>query len=97
MAIEGDAPAPGGGGLDEDELWAELGGNAQDKVIGLPHLPDIPVSNVSGLLDESSRILPSLLPDYLLGQLLYGGTISASSVATVSAAFKDRYGVSASS
>ena len=96
MAIEGDAPAPGGGGLDEDELWAELGGNAQDKVIGLPHLPDIPVSNVSGLLDESSRILPSLLPDYLLGQLLYGGTISASSVATVSAAFKDRYGVSAS-
>ena len=65
-------------------------------MIGLPHLPDIPVSNVSGLLDESSRILPSLLPDYLLGQLLYGGTISASSVATVSAAFKDRYGVSAS-
>ena len=97
-AIDGEEPQPGGGGggLDEDELWAELGGNAQDKVIGLPHLPDIPVSNVSGLLDESSRILPSLLPDYLLGQLLYGGTISASSVATVSAAFKDRYGVSAS-
>ena len=89
--IAGEAPS-GSGGLDEAELWEELGGNATDKVIGLSRIPDIPVDMVSGLLGGDSRILPSLLPDWLMGQLLYGGTVDGSSVATVSAAFKDRYG-----
>lgn len=89
--VQGEAPS-GGGGLDSAALWEELGGNATDKVIGLSRIPDIPVDMVSGLLGGDSRILPSLLPDWLMGQLLYGGTVDGSSVATVSAAFKDRYG-----
>ena len=89
--VSGEAPS-GGGGLDSAALWEELGGNATDKVIGLSRIPDIPVDMVSGLLGGDSRILPSLLPDWLMGQLLYGGTVDGSSVATVSAAFKDRYG-----
>lgn len=89
--VSGEAPS-GGGGLDSAALWEELGGNATDKVIGLSRIPDIPVDMVSGLLGNDSRILPSLLPDWLMGQLLYGGTVDGSSVATVSAAFKDRYG-----
>lgn len=89
--VSGEAPS-GSGGLDSAALWEELGGNATDKVIGLSRIPDIPVDMVSGLLGGDSRILPSLLPDWLMGQLLYGGTVDGSSVATVSAAFKDRYG-----
>ncbi len=89
--VQGEAPS-GSGGLDSAALWEELGGNATDKVIGLSRIPDIPVDMVSGLLGGDSRILPSLLPDWLMGQLLYGGTVDGSSVATVSAAFKDRYG-----
>ena len=38
MAIEGDAPAPGGGGLDEDELWRVLQ-DAGTETISKNHLP----------------------------------------------------------
>ena len=38
MAIDGDAPAPGGGGLDEDELWRVLQ-DAGTETISKNHLP----------------------------------------------------------
>ena len=41
----------------------------------------------------SNKINDVYLPDYLLGQLLYGGTVNSSSVATVTQAFKSRFGV----
>lgn len=41
-------------------------------------------------LDEDGKVPSSQLPDYLLGQLLYGGTI-VNNVATVSQKFKDRF------
>lgn len=40
-----------------------------------------------------NKINDVYLPDYLLGQLLYGGTVNSSSVATVTQAFKTRYGI----
>ena len=96
--VSGETPQPGGG---SDVIWADspypgysglnVDGTVKDVALrGHLHA----VSEISGLLGDDSRILPSLLPDYLLGQLMYGGTVNGSSVATVSAAFKDRYGVS---
>lgn len=42
-------------------------------------------------LGEDGKVPSTQLPDYLLGQLLYGGTI-VNNVATVSQRFKDRFG-----
>lgn len=41
----------------------------------------------------SNKINDVYLPDYLLGQLLYGGTVNSTSVATITDAFKSRYGI----
>lgn len=41
----------------------------------------------------SNKINDVYLPDYLLGQLLYGGTVNSASVATITDAFKSRYGI----
>ena len=41
----------------------------------------------------ANKINDVYLPDYLLGQLLYGGTVNSSGVATLTSAFKARYGV----
>ena len=93
-AVSGEAPS-GSVGIDEAELWTILTDGEGGEVIDISHIPDIPAGSVTGLLGTDGRISASLLPDFLLGQLLYGGTIGASSVATLSAAFKDRYGVTA--
>ena len=94
-AVSGEAPS-GSSGIDEAELWTILTDGEGGEVIDISHIPAIPADSVTGLLGTDGRISASLLPDFLLGQLLYGGTIGASSVATLSAAFKDRYNVSAS-
>ena len=44
-------------------------------------------------LGTDNKILPTQLPDYILGQVLYGGTVNASGVATLSDSFKAKYGV----
>lgn len=41
----------------------------------------------------NGKILPSLLPDYILGQVIYGGTINASGTATLSKQFKNKYSI----
>ena len=43
-------------------------------------------------LDESGKILAEQLPDYILGQVLYGGTIDASGKITPSTNFTNKYG-----
>lgn len=50
-------------------------------------------SNGIATLGEDGKVPSTQLPDYLLGQLLYGGTI-VNNVATVSQKFKDRFGYS---
>ena len=94
-AVSGEAPS-GSVGIDEAELWTILTDGEGGEVIDISHIPAIPAGSVTGLLGTDGRISASLLPDFLLGQLLYGGTIGASSVAALSAAFKDRYNISAS-
>ena len=46
----------------------------------------------SHLLDSDSKILPTYLPDYLLGQVMYGGSVDASGVCTLTESFKSKYG-----
>lgn len=53
---------------------------------------DVAPDGTNNLIVEN-KINDVYLPDYLLGQLLYGGTVNSSSVATVTDAFKSRYGI----
>ena len=43
-------------------------------------------------LDEQGKILADQLPDYILGQVLFGGTIDGTGKVTASANFKAKYG-----
>lgn len=45
------------------------------------------------VLGASGKILPSMLPDYILGQLIFGGTIDAAGVCTLSTFFKNKYSI----
>ena len=53
---------------------------------------DVAPDGTNNLILEN-KINSVYLPDYLLGQLLYGGTVNSSSVATLTSSFKSRYGV----
>lgn len=47
---------------------------------------------LSGKADlANGKITASQLPDYILGQVLYGGTVNATGVATLTADFKSKY------
>lgn len=48
-AVNGETPTASGG-LDVDELWAELGGSSSNKVIDISHIPHIPTSDISNYL-----------------------------------------------
>ena len=51
---------------------------------------------LSGKADLSNgKITASQLPDYILGQVLYGGTVNATGVATLTDDFKSKYNVTA--
>lgn len=51
---------------------------------------------LSGKADlANGKITASQLPDYILGQVLYGGTVNATGVATLTADFKSKYNVPA--
>ena len=43
-------------------------------------------------LDDAGKIVASQLPDYILGQVLYGGTIDATGKITASTNFTNKYG-----
>ena len=45
-------------------------------------------------LDEFGKVLQTQLPDYILGQVLFGGTIDGNGVATLTTLFKNRYNLS---
>lgn len=49
--------------------------------------------NGSEALLVDNKINSVYLPDYVLGNVLYGGTINASGVATLTSAFKSKYGI----
>lgn len=46
-------------------------------------------------LDSSGKLPLSMLPDSMLGQLIYAGTVNASGVATLTNAAKEKFGISA--
>lgn len=48
---------------------------------------------VSGHLLDDGKINPTFLPDYILGQVMYGGSVNGSGVCTLTQSFKDKYGV----
>ena len=53
----GDEEGSGGsGGLDVDRMWEELAGSTASKVISITHIPNIPISKVTGLSGAVSTI-----------------------------------------
>ena len=50
-------------------------------------------ANGIATLDGNSKILTSQLPDYILGQLLYGGNVDGTGVCTLSSQFQAKYGI----
>ena len=52
------------------------------------------VANGVATLDANAKIPLSQIPDSVLGQLLYAGTIAAAGVCSLSSAFQSKYGIS---
>lgn len=59
-AVNGETPTASGGGLDVDELWAELGGSSSNKVIAQSHIPDIYVKKAGDTMTGSLNVSPTL-------------------------------------
>jgi hypothetical protein len=53
-------------------------------------ISNIALSSIKDLLSDG-KISSSLFPDYILGQLLFGGTVNTSGVCTLSEQFKSKY------
>lgn len=51
-------------------------------------------ANGVAALDEFGKVLQTQLPDYILGQVLFGGTIDGNGIATLTTLFKNRYNLS---
>lgn len=49
LVAYGDGDGSSGGGLDEEAMWAALGGSMSSKVIDISHIPAIPTSKITGL------------------------------------------------
>jgi hypothetical protein len=47
-------------------------------------------------LDENAKLVPDVIPDYVMSKLLFGGTIDLSGDATLSEAFQSKYGFTTS-
>lgn len=78
---------------------AKLGGVAADNYLtktgaNQTYIPKTAMGAYGGVatLGEDGKVRSEQLPDYLLGQLLWGGTVKGTT-ATVTQTFKDRYGV----
>ena len=84
LVAYGDGEGSSGGGLDEEAMWAALGGSMSSKVVSASHLPSL--SSLSGNLD-SSRItgLDSALASYATKEWVEGkGYLTSVSLATIS-------------
>lgn len=58
-AVNGETPTASGG-LDVDELWAELGGSSSNKVIAQSHIPDIYVKKAGDTMTGPLNVSPTL-------------------------------------
>lgn len=82
--------SPGGADMANDPYW----GNAGDGTSS--HAQDLEDRYLGyATLDANSKIYTDQLPDWMLGQVLYGGTINASGVVSPSDAFAQKFGASA--
>ena len=72
-AVDGETPTASGGGLDVDELWAELGGSSSYKVIASSHIPDLYVKNtgdtMTGVLQFPDNVADTGQPTIKFGTL----------------------------
>lgn len=101
----------GGGGGGTDVSWTNgdanygvltIASNAHNvSILGHTHSQYM-LANLKGVtngvaeLGSDSKIPMSQLPDIVMGQLMYGGTVNASNVATLSANVKAKLGISSS-
>ena len=63
-AVDGETPTASGGGLDVDELWAELGGSSSYKVIASSHIPDLYVKNTGDTMTGDYTGFTRLISGY---------------------------------
>lgn len=63
-AVPGETPTASGGGLDVDELWAELGGSSSYKVIASSHIPDLYVKNTGDTMTGDYTGFTRLISGY---------------------------------
>ena len=63
-AVDGETPSIGGGGIDEEELWAILSGNAGTEVVAKQHLPSDTVYG-DGL---AQTLLPYATQEWVAGR-----------------------------
>ena len=63
-AVPGETPTASGGGLDVDELWTELGGSSDNKVIASSHIPDLYVKNTGDTMTGDYTGFTRLISDY---------------------------------
>lgn len=75
-AVEGETPTVGGGGIDEDELWAILSGNAGTEVVAKQHLPSDTVYG-DGL---AQALLPYATQEWVAGR----GYLTSVKLSTIS-------------
>lgn len=60
LGLNPDAPTPGGGGLDEDELWQILGGSSTNHHILPTYLDSVPWSSVTGVSVTNAQLAGSI-------------------------------------
>ena len=69
-AVDGETPTAGGGGIDEEELWAILSGNAGTEVVAKQHLPSDTVYG-DGL---AQTLLPYATQEWVAGSYMTTNT-----------------------
>ena len=70
-AVDGETPTAGGGGIDEEELWAILSGNAGTEVVAKQHLPSDTVYS-DGL---AQTLLPYATQEWVAGSYMTTNTV----------------------
>lgn len=85
-AVDGETPTAGGGGIDEEELWAILSGNAGTEVVAKQHLPSDTVYS-DGL---AQTLLPYATQEWTAGQYVKksGDTMSGNLIVSGAAFYR---------